>query len=247
MTKEERYESFERYIRGEMNGLEEKELLHLLEQDADLRKEFELHRGLHQAVGDKKMQYFTELVKESEINYFQQKSNKNISFLQKYTRQVAAVTAILAIGLITYFVFPRQADPETLFVNYFELYQSPGTFRTEDMTSLDNDFILALARYDEGAFGEAIGYFNKTIEKYPTKDVAIFLRGVSHLAVDDLDLAEVDFHSVIANSESLFTEKAIWYLGLIYLKQGNIKLTKKTFQLIRKQEKVKKLLLELED
>lgn len=246
MTKEERYDIFEKYLRGTLNGLEQKELENNLASNPDLRKELELHKGVHQAIGDKKLQYFTELVQESESKYLDKKQKNNISFLKKYSRQIAIGAAVVFLAVMSYlFLFPKPTA-EKLFAEYFEPYNAPGTFRSEDLATLDNDFISALARYDEGAYGEAAEYFSKTLEKNPGKDIAVFLRGVSYLAVDSLALAEADLKAVVADEESLFQDQGKWYLGMVYLRMGEIGNAKMVFEKMERKEKVEDLLGEID-
>ena len=246
MTKEERYDIFEKYLRGTLNGLEQKEFESNLASSPELQKELELHKGLHQAIGDKKLQYFAELVQESESNYIGKKSKNNISFLKKYSRRIAAGAAVLFLAVMSYlFLFPKPTA-EKLFAEYFEPYNAPGTFRSEDLATLDNDFILALARYDEGQYAEAANYFSKTLEKSPDKDIAIFLRGVSYLAVDSLVLAEDDLKAVVEDEESLFQDQGRWYLGMVYLKQGKKEKAQTILTSIKANSNKKTLLEKLE-
>ena len=244
MTKEERFEVLGKHLRGELTGLEQKALEAQLEADSSLRDELEFHRGLHQAVGDKRLDYFQELVKESEQNYFKQAGKKKFS--TKNFRRIAAVAVLVIMATIGYFAFSSQPSPDTLFATYFEPYQSPGTFRSEDLTSFDQDFILGLARYDEGQYAEAAQSFTKTLEKTPEKDIAVFLRGVSYLATNQAEQAERDFQAVIADEQSLFVEQARWYLSLLYLKQGEPDKARKSLNKIKPSEEVKQLLRKIE-
>jgi len=240
MTKEERFEILERHLRGELTGLERKALEAQLEADSSLREELEFHRGLHQAVGDKRLGYFQELVRESEQRYFDKAIKRKAGF--KVYQKIAVAAVLLVIAVIGYLYLSPAPSPEALFASHFEPYQSPGTFRSEDLTALDPDFILGLARYDEERYSEAAQYFTKTLEKNPEKDIAIFLRGVSRLAIDQTALAEQDLQAVIADEQSLFVEQAKWYLGLLYLKQGKADQARKILDEIKSSEEIQQLL-----
>ena len=240
MTKEERFDILGKYLRGELTGLEQKSLEAQLETDPSLRKELEFHRGLHQAVGDKRFDYFQELVRESEQRYFEKASNRKTGL--KLYQKIAAAALLLVIATIGYFYLSPSPPPEELFATYFEPYQSPGTFRSEDLTTLDQDFILGLARYDEERYHEAAQYFTKTLEKDPEKDIAIFLRGVSRLAIDQTALAEQDLLTVIADEQSLFVEQAKWYLSLLYLKREESDRARGILEGMKKSEKIQQLL-----
>ena len=240
MTKEERFDILGKYLRGELTGLEQKALEAQLEADPLLRKELEFHRGLHQAIGDKRLDYFQELVKESEQRYFDKATKTKTGF--KVYQKIAAAAMLLVVAIIGYFYLSPSPSPETLFATYFEPYQSPGTFRSEDLTTLDPDFILGLARYDEEQYHEAAQYFTKTLNKDPEKDIAIFLRGVSRLASDQTALAEQDLQMVIADEQSLFVEQARWYLSLLYLKRGESEKTRKVLSKIKPNEQARELL-----
>ncbi|MFK8006759.1 MAG: tetratricopeptide repeat protein [Saprospiraceae bacterium] len=245
MTKEERYEIFERYLRGTLNGLEQKEFESNLVANPEWQKELELHQGLHQVIGDKNLQFFEELVQESGAKYFEEKPKSSPSFFKLYGRKIAATAAILFLAVMSYFFLFPKSTPEQLFAEYFAPYNAPGTFRSEDLTSIDENFILALARYDEGEYGEAVQFFTKTLEKNPEKDIAIFLRGVSYLALDSLAFAEVDLKTVVADEESLFQEQGKWYLGLVYLGMMEKEKAKKIFEKMKRTDKIEELLLKI--
>ena len=98
MTKEERFDILGKYLRGELTGLERKALEAQLEADPSLRQELEFHRGLHQAVGDKRLDYFQELIKESEQRYFEKAAKRKTGF-KLY--QKIAVAAILMLVVAT--------------------------------------------------------------------------------------------------------------------------------------------------
>lgn len=244
MTKEERTENIERYLRKELSGAEQTTFEIQLQQDGRLRRELRIHRELHESIGDPELQQFSELIRESETDYFVDQDQRQIRRFRNYRTLAAAVTLLLMIGF-GYWYVQRPAAPEALFAAYYEPYQAPGTFRGEDPTDLEDNFLLGLARYDEGQYAEAAEYFSRTLAKDTGKDLAIFLRGLSYLETNAPDLAEQDLQKVIANEDSLFRESARWYLGLLYLKLGDTQRAQRTFEDMEDSARVEDILKEM--
>ena len=159
---------------------------------------------------------------------------------------------LILITVLSVLIVACKPSPEQLFNAYFEPYNASGTYRSEDRSSIDNDIILALVRYDEGQYGEAALSFTKTIEKKPNNAIAIFLRGVSYLAIDSLDLAEVDLRAVVDDKESMFVDQGKWYLSLVYLGKGDedrahlILKELEELQTLKDLERVKTLMQQIE-
>lgn len=241
MSKEERTASIERYLRKELSQEEHTSFTAQLNTDHKLRRELQLHRELHESIGDSQLQQFTDLIQEREKAYFEDQDQRQIRRFRQYRTLAAAVSVLLIIGL-GYWYLQRPPAPETLFATYYEAYHAPGTFRGQDPSDLEDNFLLGLARYDEALYAEAANYFSRTLEKDPGKDLAIFLRGLSYLETANFDLAERDLQAVIADEESLFQEQAGWYLGLLYLRQGDTEQARQAFEQLGNSARAKEIL-----
>lgn len=233
MNKEERYDLIEQYIHKALPGEALRSFEEQLNTDASLKQELKLHQEVHDALGNKRHADFLALVKASEHDYFSKKKhNKERSLLNPYWAVAAAVTLLLIAGIALY-LKNDTPDTQELFVAYFEPYEVPGNFRSENSGVTNNTFWEAVSHYEERQYQQAIPLFDQVIHEQPQHAMAVFLRGISHLALDNTALAEADFTFVASGSNTLFMDQAKWYLALTYLKQGKPTVAKSLLDTLR--------------
>lgn len=220
MTKEERFDLIGKFLRGELKEEAKADFEDRLANETGFQEDLALHKEVHYAIGDQKMKAFQGALAASEEAYFAGQTKPSTrSFLRKYWRNVA-VGALLLIASAFVYKWASTPSEEELFAQYFEIYQAPTTFRDVDVFSLDKRFVEGLAKYDNGQYQSAIESFSAAAADNQNHAVISFLIGVSKLATNELDGAQVELEKVIVDENSLFVEQSKWYLALVHLRRG---------------------------
>lgn len=220
MDKETLYDLIDRYTRKELTDEETQQVSSLLLNDPGFAKELKLHTEIQAAVADKNLLAFRQTLVESYQHYssntVEAKKQKSVSLYLKIAASVLLMVSLAAFFLLT----EKPSSNQELFEAYFTPYEAPVNFRSDTSPYEDEDWKQALVLYDNKQYAEAITYLNKVVENKPGNTLAVFLRGISYLAMDSTAMAEQDFNLIVAQESNLFKEQAQWYLALGYLKQG---------------------------
>ena len=166
-------------------------------------------------------------------------SDKSVPVKTMYIRKIA-VAAILVIALGSFWFFSGNTN-EKLFVKYF--LPDPG-LETTMSNSTNFKFYDAMVNYKQGEFSIAIKKWNELQEKKPYNDTLNYFLGVAYLANKDENTAITYLSNVTTLSQSVFKNDAYYYLGLAYLKTGNVELSKKNLN-FSTIDNSKNILLEL--
>jgi len=168
-------------------------------------------------------------------------SNKSVPVKTMYIKKIA-VAAILVIALGSFWFFSGNTN-EKLFAKYF--LPDPGLPTMMSKTS-NFEFYDAMVNYKLGDYSIAIKKWNELQERKPNNDTLNYFLGVAYLAYKDENAAITYLSSVTTLSQSTFKNEAYYYLGLAYLKAGNVELSKKNLN-FSTIDNSKSLLSELND
>lgn len=218
-------EIIERYINGSMTSEELKDFNQLLELDNDLKTKVNDIKTMPIGIETKTPK---DIVKNTS-------KNKNHFF---YYNKILIVTAlIIAIGSIWFFSTPKN---ERLYSEFFKPTASLAT-----TSNSNNVFNNATKHYNHGDYNLAIKNWSVLQERKPENDSLNYFLGIAHLANKNITNA-IPFleRSIEAEDDFTFLDSAYLYLGLAYLKEGNLKLAKKHLN-ISETETAARLLLEL--
>jgi tetratricopeptide (TPR) repeat protein len=95
-----------------------------------------------------------------------------------------------------------------------------------------------------GEYASAINRWEKLLEQRPNNDTLNYFLGASSLAAGQDEKAVNYLQKALESKETAFAEEAWWYLGLTWLKQGEIEKAKQALQKSNKPE-AKKLMEDL--
>lgn len=157
-------------------------------------------------------------------------SNGNVSTESKvrhlYWKRIAIAAAlVIAAGS---FWFISGNSNERLYAKYFT--PDPGLPTT--MSSSDNyAFYEAMVDYKQGKYNTAISKWEILQNSKPKNDTLNYFIGVAHLANKNEETAISFLEEAIKNNEFQFADDAYFYLGLAYLKEGNLEKAKANFKL----------------
>ncbi|MBL0128731.1 MAG: hypothetical protein IPP83_15020 [Flavobacteriales bacterium] len=129
----------------------------------------------------------------------------------------AAIVAIVLSG--AFWVMTRPTTNERLFAQHFEA--DPGL--PVAMGSTTNlAFSDAMVAYKLGDYQEARDKWSILLKADPANDTLRYYIGSAALAMDDADAAIPFLERVAADPGSAFHDKAMWYLFLAYVQQGEL-------------------------
>lgn len=164
------------------------------------------------------------------INQFHQQIDR-ITSPVKITRPrwIYAVAAVLVLGLLTLF-YSRwgQSKSEILFNRYFEPY--PSTLRIVRGNTTTSTLKQAVHWYERKEYKKALPGLEEMLKTEPSNPFLHFYTGMSFLCLDRPEKAIPHFRTVLALKEHPFLEPASWYLGLAFLKEGEMNKAKSIFQ-----------------
>ncbi len=159
-----------------------------------------------------------------------QTSNANVSTKTKVRHlhwKKIAVAAALIIAAGSFWFISGNSN-ERLYAKYFT--PDPGLPTT--MGSSDNyEFYEAMVDYKQGNYQTAISKWEILQNSKPKNDTLNYFLGVAHLANKNEEIAISFLEDAIKNDEFQFANDGYFYLGLAYLKSGNIEKAKANFEL----------------
>ena len=247
---EERYIEFSQYLDNEMSVEDKNTFEQNLSNDTDLTTAFEIFKELNLHLSNKfgnakELNDFKENLNSIAKEHFKVKKTKIIS-LKSWHYSVAASVAIL-IGL---FVFMQKP-------NYEDFNQHENAYFTE-RGNIYQELKLAQDAFNAKKYKEAIPAFEKVLKENEanpqgelakqTPELQLYY-AISLLEDNQFQKAEIQLMDLKLGN-SIFKNKAIWYLGLSKLKQKDYQSCKEFLNSIPKEyegyENVQELLNELD-
>lgn len=207
MNKEE---LIEQYFSGQISKEDFLQLEILLEEDGEFKKDFYAQLEIQQTITQEK----NALLKER-FNQLDQKSTSK----SKWYLYAAAITVLIAIAS---FFYNSQPDYQDLYAENFEVYPNviAPTVRGNEVPKKDK-MQLAFNYYDNKNYAKAAELF-KTLYKETGEDYAFFYRSVSLMAEGKTNKAITILEQHNWNEPENYLTITQWYVGLGYLKLGNM-------------------------
>ena len=140
----------------------------------------------------------------------------------------AFIAAVILIGTLL-----NSNNPDKLFRSYYAPFDAVSPVTRSVNGNLNNDYSDAIANYKKGNYSTAIAGFNAVLERDPSSKPAMFFMGLSQLAIGNLEKS-AGFLSPVAAGSGDYGKEAEWYLGLTYLKEGDITRAKDCFTFLSK-------------
>ena len=212
-------DSIDRYLRGENIPSAKNDL-----SQAELEELNILREGIRLSALQEKSLMLKELEKEMASNDAPVSLNQSkgrIMNLNQFMAIAASLTLLIAAGL--WFV-NKSGSPDTdeLYASYYEFPAALGIVRGNDAA---DDYQKALVIYNSKNFEEAVSLFNKSDDPR-----AKFYMGISYMELDKLPLTIEQLTDYGLNPIGDLPYQ--YFLGLAYLKSGDLDQGKLTLQKI---------------
>ncbi len=224
---EQELEAIESYLFNKMDGTEKSAFEMKLQTDKKFREEFQKQRALIEGIEEKAL--------ISKLNDFHkpfQGKQADSEILKKPTYKrnrfhwVAASVAVL-IGLGSFWLMNKPTQSDRLFSQYFV----PDSGLPTTMGKNDNyAFSRAMVDYKYGKYESAIEMWEEQLSQKPKNDTLNYYLGVAHLANGNEKNAISFLKTAVKQEQSVFKDKAFYYLGMALLKQADISSAKENLK-----------------
>ncbi|NHN26985.1 tetratricopeptide repeat protein [Flavobacterium jejuense] len=210
---EEVYIVFEQYLQNEMTVEEKLNFENQIQNDTDLKESFELYKEANQFL---KIKFSNETVDfKNNLSliskqYSSKEANLGKTKVIPINSKWFAIAATIVIFISIWF-FMQNGTPE--YNDYKEHEKAYFTERSEGNNTLKE----AEEAFNAKDYQKAIGFFEKIDQKDFGGEEHLFY-AIALIETNQFDKAEVILQ-LIKEGNSIYKEKAIWYLGLSNLKQ----------------------------
>ncbi len=130
--------------------------------------------------------------------------------------------AVAAAFCLLWLVIPSQKtiSPDQLYASYYERFPNVANplTRNSGPTNLKD---RAYAKYEQGAYTEAINLFDSLMMEEPSLTHK-FYQAVSAMEIKDWDLARENLNQVSTSDTSRFAQAAQWYMAMLALRNDQL-------------------------
>jgi tetratricopeptide (TPR) repeat protein len=215
---QEEFELIEHYLNGSMSNEEQSDFEKSLTEDEVLKQKTEELRILFQAVEE---QTLREKLKKFHKEIPSEKSKtKSLNPFRRYA--IAASIALLAV-LGIWLILNQKPKNEKLFAQYFK--PDPGLITPMSTTS-NYEFYRGMVDYKQAKYKLAFERWKPLLAKKPQNDTLNFYLGLSFLSTGNSTSALPYLTEVGKAGKSIFLPDVYYFIGLAYLKEGNIEKAK---------------------
>ena len=210
---EDMYIAFENYLQKELSVEEQNNFENQLQNDADFRDKFELYKQTTQFLEtkfSKETEDFKANLKSISKEYVSKDTNLGKPKVIPMYSKWYAIAATVVIFISVWF-FMQNTTPE--YGNYNQHENTHFTERSEGNENLKQ----AQEAFNAKEYQKAILNFEKIDDVNWSVEVYLFY-AISLIETNQFVHAEAILE-LIKNGNSVYKEKAIWYLGLSKLKQ----------------------------
>ena len=230
-NREELWDRIERYLRDELTAEERTAFEAEMAADPELKNEVELHRMVHDTLGDPAEHAFRQTLGDvaTEFHAKQRTQSKTRRLNPNWRIVSMAASVLLLVGVFAWLNTRQSAGG----FDSFEPYAMVLTQRSQaDTAAMDVLITRAVQQYESEEYQAAATSFAQLKAMDPSAVSFAFYEGVSRLAVEQYDEAIAIFRQVLDTPDHLLIEQSRWYLGLALWKSGDEDGAREVFQAI---------------
>ncbi|MCO6161987.1 tetratricopeptide repeat protein [Flavobacterium sp. NRK F7] len=207
---EEMYFAFEQYLGNEMNLEEKAAFENKLLEDTYWKENFELYQQTHQFLKNKFSSKTVAFKQNLKLIALENQSNKNsLKIIPMYSKWFAVAATVVLFCSIWFFMQSNEPN----YIEYNQHEKAYFTERSEGVAVLKE----AQDAFNAKAYESAVGYFEQIPHANRNEEINLY-HAIALLETNKFEQAEALLQT-IKSGNSVYKEKAIWYLGLSKLKQ----------------------------
>ncbi len=146
-------------------------------------------------------------------------------------RYTSVAAAVITGTIIIFTTLLPGNDPGKIFHRYYEPVQAVSPVTRSVTTNLTDTWTAAVMDYNNGDYEAAKIEFSELSNLDPLSAAPRFYLGVTLLGLEDYSQA-ASLLSGVTEEQAEFAKEARWYLGMVYLQQGNVKAASECFEIL---------------
>jgi TolA-binding protein len=158
------------------------------------------------------------------------KKIKSLKSIAQVRFALPAAAVIVGVILLLKVLLPS-GNPNKLYAEYFEPVSAISPVTRSADAAETNSYESAIESYKNKNYQAAATGFSDAIQKDTLNMAARFLLGISRMELGNYDQAENILENVVSN-QSEFAKESRWYLGLAYIKTGNLEKARECFKVL---------------
>ncbi|MGD9993570.1 MAG: tol-pal system YbgF family protein [Salinivirgaceae bacterium] len=220
------------YLYGEMNAQEKTSFEKELETDQSLINELLLHHEVDKAIAkETKIKNFRHSLDAIHQEHVEPRKNKIVNLQNKWYWAAASITVFSGTAIYT---FSKNAQSsQKLYKNYYEVWQ-PGFVTRGIETESVNEAIFAL--FDEQNYTACIEKIQQLDNEAKISPKIQLIHGCSLMELGKFNEAIKVFNYFESQDYTIYTETALWYKALSYLRNDDRAMAKESLQQIADNE-----------
>lgn len=215
-------EVIEKYIDGELEGLELINFEHLLSTNEEVAHDYNLSLEINNSISENDVLALRETM---DYMFAEEQKVKRIPLVFAGRRKyyaAASIALLVAAGGIVQNINKPELTNNVLFESYYAPYDASITYRSGN-TEVDRVLLQAMERYEERDFEHALVLFEEVVQSHKDDMAVKLYAGISYMEEERYQKASNSFNKIIADNDNLFIEQAKWYLSMCYIKTENDK------------------------
>jgi len=154
--------------------------------------------------------------------------NQRVNYKSKNTKRknlvigfigMAAAAAIAVIVIVK--TLTPSYTPDSLYSEYYKPLNAYSTTTRNNANVLD-PFSNAVALYNQAKYKSALVIFTDLTKQETNNQTYLFFSGITYMGLEDYNNAIVLLSKVVTSESDDYKKESKWYLGLSYLKTGEI-------------------------
>jgi len=158
-------------------------------------------------------------------------TEKRVSLRPLFMRYALSAAAVIAGIIFVVSVLVKSDDPARMYDKFYEPLAAISPVTRAGSMIGSNRLSEAITLYNKGEYDAAAAGFSEIISSDPSLVPPRFYLGMSHLALGSYSQAAALLEEVAAGKGE-YTKEAMWYLGLIYLKNDDKMKAREIFQFL---------------
>ena len=235
---QQEFEEIEKYITGRMDAAEQTAFERRIAGDKVLEDEVMLQLKLISTI--ESASFITDSKAEAKPD------TPALSRSVSFWRYAAIVILVAGAALTGWWVYDsRKEKADKIYAAFFRV--DPGLPTMMNNDTIAYHFNEGMILYKETFYKKAIDTWQAMAQQSGTTDTLDYYTGVAWLNMDSTSQAKFYLEKIAENTTSAFSEKAVWYLALIYTKEKNYKAARTLLSRIPDRKTAVELLQQLPD
>jgi tetratricopeptide (TPR) repeat protein len=210
----------QRYLQGDLSNKERLDFEEIIKRAPFLNEDISLYWKLSNIISDSELEIFKKKLEKIHAKHFVPPVTTKFVINKKLYYAAAIILIFISIGF--YLLKPQNIDTQSLFVEFYKPLSEINVSRSVE--NKDSIILLkdAIDYYNNKNYVAASNLFKKIVFNNKKNHIAKLYLGLCGIELNSLKFAKEHLKSLLNANEMFFSEKAEWYLAMVYLKEEKI-------------------------